>query len=120
MESGKQNPATAVNLNTPVTGIATATLTPMDDRAIGRFLYRVGLFMRRGWTEDKAEQFADRLFRRDVDRDDRRACIECSNLQRTGLCLPATHGRIPYTSKRFQPITDLLQRCEFFKWQTPS
>ena len=90
----------------------------MNDRQIARHAFRVRLFTRRGWKPDKAEAWADRLIERDADRDDRRLCIECSALQRTGGCFQAQQGRLQGIDRRLTPITDLLQRCEGFQWQT--
>ena len=45
-------------------------------------IIRVGLFRRRGQTEQRAEALAESLVRRDADRDDRRLCLECAGLQR--------------------------------------
>jgi hypothetical protein len=104
-----------------------ADLPAMSERAIGHFLYRTGLFRRRGWTESQAETWADRLYQRDVERDPRRLCIECSNLQRTGRCAVASRRRepgsaksvMPNTSPYFEPVQDVLQNCPYFEFQTP-
>lgn len=96
-----------------------ARMLPWGDREIARFIARVALFVRRGWAEAKAEAWADRLALRDQERDDRRSCVECSHLQQTGGCFAAQQGRLPYTSAKHHPVTDLLQRCECFSWQTP-
>ncbi len=94
-------------------------MLPWGDKEISRFLYRAGLFQRRGWLESKAEFMADRLALRDQERDDRRICLECQHIQRSGGCFIAAQGRMPNASKRMQPVTDLLQRCESFEWQKP-
>ena len=98
---------------------AVADRLPMTAKEISRYIARVALFKRRGWAEDKADQWADRLALRDQQRDDRRACIECAHLQRGGTCFAASQGWMPGVDKRLQPITDLLQRCERFSWQKP-
>lgn len=92
---------------------------PWGEKEISRFEFRVGLFKRRGWDQHKAETWADRLFERDFERDDRHCCIECKNLQRDRKCLAAKQGRLPSTSKFLEPIDDLLQRCECFEWVKP-
>lgn len=93
---------------------------PWGEREISRFKFRVGLFMRRGWDEARAETWADRLYERDFERDDRRICMECSNYQRSGTCHAAALGHMaPGTPKRLEPVPDLLQRCEGFAWQRP-
>lgn len=99
-------------------------LPAMTDKAIAAFLYRTGLFQRRGWPPEKAEAWADRLFQRDTERDDRRLCIECSNLQRGGWCARASRVLGRETNKdgraaALQPVTDILQRCPPFAFQTP-
>lgn len=84
--------------------------SPWDDKQIARFSYRVGLFTRRGMPSNDAETLADRLAERDCEKDDRRTCVECANLQRSGTC--SLH--LPITVDHMQLI-----RCQGFKWQTP-
>ena len=43
--------------------------------------------------------------------DDRRTCRQCANLSLQGRCLAAWRGEIA-ASRSYEPITDLLQRCE--------
>lgn len=45
------------------------------------------------------------------DDDDRRACTQCANLTGRGLCLAARRGEI-VASRNYEPIRDLLRRCE--------
>lgn len=100
-----------------------------NDAQISRFLYRVGLFRRRGQTEQRAEALAESLVRRDADRDDRRLCLECAGLQRAPSCGggpapaprcgPAAAGQRKEASKRCEPVTDILQRCPSFTFQKP-
>jgi hypothetical protein len=97
---------------------ASSGMTPWTDREISRFQTRVVIFTRRGLTAPAAETLADRLARRDQERDDRRCCAECAELQRDGACFAARQGRIPSCSTRHAPVVDILQRCEAFKWQT--
>lgn len=94
-------------------------MTPWGDKEISRFKARAAMFVRRGWSPEAAAEFADRLALRDADRDDRRACIECSNLQRDGGCFPARQGRFPGVDKLLAPVQNILQRCPGFAWQTP-
>ncbi len=88
----------------------------ISEREAGRVVVRLGLFTRRGWPPDKAQAFADRLTTRDRERDDRRACIECSNLQRKGGCFIAQEGKLHRITRTYTPITDILQRCNAFAW----
>lgn len=98
---------------------AVRDLPPWTDKAIARFEFRVALFVRRGLDERYADQLADRLFERDFERDDRRFCLECAHLQRSGGCFVASQGRMPGVDRRFHPVRDLLQRCNHFDWQKP-
>lgn len=52
----------------------------MNTLEIETFKLRVVLFMDRGVNLGKAEALADDLVRRDREGDDRRQCLECSNL----------------------------------------
>ncbi len=90
-----------------------------DDVQIRRFNFRNGLFARRGLTAALAEWWADRLAVRDYERDDRRICLECESLQRSGHCFAAANGRMRGVSTRLEPVTTILQRCSFFSWQKP-
>lgn len=101
-----------------------ARIQPFTAREIGRYLFRVGLFTRRGRTVEVAEAMADRLALRDQERDDRRICLECSNLTKPQRawdswgCFAAQQGWIP-GGKGMRPLLDTLQRCEQFEWQKP-
>lgn len=101
-----------------------------NDAQISRFTYRVGLFRRRGQTEQRAEALAESLVRRDAELDDRRLCLECASLQRAPAgygngpapsprCGPASAGKRKDASKRCEPVTDILQRCPHFTFQKP-
>jgi hypothetical protein len=85
-----------------------------------RFLTRLALFAERGLSMDDAEQQAQRLARRGLERDDRRLCLECQHLsgsvearrcsqwQKTGAINgPAIPAELPL----------LLQRCAGFRWK---
>jgi hypothetical protein len=95
-------------------------MTPWTEAEIKRFNLRVGMFQRRGLPEDQSEQLADRLARRDQEKDDRRMCIECDNLQKTGDCRKATKESLAdtYGPTHF-PVKTILQRCTAFKWRVP-
>jgi hypothetical protein len=75
---------------------------------------RIKAFQRRGMPEAKAEHLADSLVRRDRDSDDRRLCIECSNLQgqQCGAWRTAGAGR------NVAAVVMLPQRCAGFKAAT--
>ncbi len=89
------------------------------DPTILRLQKRIGMFERRGLSSDRAGELAELLRLRDADLDDRRMCIECSNLQRDGHCFAARQGWLYGTSTNLTPVTDMLQRCERFDWQKP-
>ena len=82
--------------------------SPWNDKQIARFVFRLGLFMRRGLPEPKAEALADRLAERDHDRDDRRICLECKNLRAPMRCF-----------HQHAVLSDVLQRCPQFAFETP-
>lgn len=98
----------------------------LNEKQIARMQWRIGRFVRLGFTESAAEKLADRLADRDYERDDRRVCAECSNYAQDRTCIPARQGRMPGVSTsthqayRFEPIPDLLQRCNFFDFATPA
>lgn len=94
-------------------------MLPWRDAEFRRFAFRVGLFKRRGMTQEAAEFLADRLALRDQERDDRRVCDECKHLQTPGTCFAAAQGWIPSFSRKHQPVRGLLQRCEAFEFSTP-
>lgn len=65
--------------------------------------------------------FADRLAVRDAERDDRRACIECSFFQQDKRCNKHRNGLHPDTlSRDFTPMPAVLQRCPVFAFQVPA
>jgi hypothetical protein len=78
------------------------------EREMSRFAFRVSLFKRHGMTEPRAEEWADRLFERDHERDDRRSCVECANLVTGWRCV--AKGAV---------LPDTLQRCPAFVWAKP-
>lgn len=71
--------------------------------------------------EGYADELADSLFERDFDHDDRRYCLECAHLQRSGGCFAASQGLIKgIDSKNYAPVRNVLQRCPAFEWQKPA
>lgn len=94
-------------------------MTPWTEAEIKRFNLRVGMFTRRGLEDLKAEEIADRLARRDQEKDDRRMCIECDFLQKTGDCFKATKDLSNPNGPTHFPVKTILQRCTAFKWRVP-
>lgn len=92
----------------------------LSDREIARHGFRVALFTRRGVEPQQAEHLADGLIERDADLDERRYCLECKHLQRSGGCFAASQGWVPGVDRqRFAPVRDILVRCPHFNWVTP-
>jgi hypothetical protein len=85
------------------------------DADIARFLDRRNRLLRWGWPDDRAEAVADRLVRRAREQDDRRMCVECSQLSARGRCRAAAAGRLPGADRRLDPVPTILQRCESFR-----
>ena len=90
------------------------TLTEMSrpaltDRQITRMAARSALFVRRGWSDQKADQWADRLHDRDMEQDERHICQECKSLKSGFAC-----------AKRQPVLADVLQRCPSFEFWTPT
>jgi hypothetical protein len=94
-------------------------MLPWGDREFSRFAFRVALFRRRFMSETEATKIADRLALMDQERDDRRMCVECENLQQDGGCFAAAQGWIAQTTKTHKPVRTLQQRCEAFKFCKP-
>lgn len=94
-------------------------MRPWGDREFARFAFRVALLRRRRMSETEATQIADRLALRDQERDDRRMCVECENMQQDGGCFAASQGWIAQTTKNHKPVRTLLQRCEAFNFCKP-
>lgn len=85
-----------------------ARMLPWGDREISRFTFRTALFKRRGLLESEAELLADRLALRDMERDDRRVCLECKHVRPQLRCI---HSHAV--------LTDVLQRCPDFAFEAP-
>lgn len=90
-----------------------------NDAQINRFNFRQALFQRRGVDLLTAEALADKLATRDYERDDRRMCLECKHIQRSGACFEASQGRLKYATRQHAPVRDILFRCDGFSFQTP-
>ena len=95
-------------------------MTPWTDKEINRFQLRCELFERRGLTPDDAEHIADRLALRDQERDERRMCIECTQLQQDGGCFAAKRGLMSNATRSLHPVKTILMRCEHFEWLKPT
>lgn len=80
----------------------------LTDREIKRMAFRVDLFQMHGWPAERAEAWADRLADRDIDRDDRRLCVECKHLLSQWRC-----------RQKGAVLAETLQRCPTFDWKTP-
>lgn len=82
----------------------------MNSGEIERFNGRVALFAGRGIHIEEAELLADGLVKRDREKDDRRMCLECSQLRGTRCSVPARAGVGPVV----QALIRLPQRCAGF------
>ena len=83
----------------------------MTGAEIDRMLARQALFSSRGLRVADAEWLADRLVRRDRDLDDRRICLECTNLRGRNCAVPAVAG----AGVVVQALARLPQRCAGFE-----
>ena len=84
----------------------------MDDDERTIFLARADQFTRMGRVD--AEALAEKLTRRDRERDDRRLCLECTWLGDSGRCLAAATGRISGADRRLEPVQTILRQCGAF------
>lgn len=93
--------------------------TAMNAAEIELFGKRKQLFLAKGLDEDAADALADKLVGRDRDRDDRRVCLECSNLKGfsrlrcsnwrvADLCISEDNTSVG------MDFAALLQRCDGF------
>lgn len=105
------------------------TTPALSGQELARVTFRMGLLCRRGLAAANAEVMALRLTLRDRDRDDRRSCLECSNLQifrghMTCAALAAARNArraVNNVDGPVQPLMDgTLHRCRSFEWQTPN
>ena len=94
-------------------------------RSIVAKLSREGVYKKKeyvgktGEKPVKKDALADKLAVRDYERDDRRMCLECKHLQRSGACWVASQGHLKYASTKHAPVRDILFRCDAFTFQTP-
>ncbi len=89
-----------------------------DDAEIGRFLARARRFSLSGRLD--AEHLAERLTLRDRQSDDRRMCVECSELEPSGRCAAARRGAIAGADRRMEPVANMLMRCAGFTATEPA
>lgn len=94
----------------------------MNGSEIDLFAERLVRFTGKGLTTDDAESLADKLVKRDRDKDDRRVCLECANLTGYGRtswrCSNWRVAGIAIRARDNQLPADLvlqLQRCDGFK-----
>lgn len=80
----------------------------LGDREIGRIDFRTALFRQHAWDDERARKWALRLAARDLDKDDRHLCVECSHL--TGKWACRVGGTV---------VAEALQQCPKFAWETP-
>ena len=94
---------------------------PADvNRHLARARFRAVLAARAGLSGERAAAVVELLALRDATHDDRRCCLECARLSpRSHRCQVAVAGRMRGVSTRYEPVPDLLGRCEFFKWSMP-
>lgn len=81
-------------------------LTPAETK---RAEFRQRLFESHGWDERRARAWALKLAARDLERDDRRLCVECRHLTSKWQCVQG--GAV---------VSDALQRCPSFEWEVPA
>lgn len=81
-------------------------LTPAETK---RAEFRQRLFESHGWDERRARAWALKLAARDLERDDRRLCVECKHLTSKWGCRAG--GSV---------VAEVLQRCQKFDWEKPN
>lgn len=117
------SPANAANRLTPrppisqlagLAGVASNDAHRADGQPDAMGGTRLARMARLGWAEERADAAADRLAQRDAHGDDRRMCVECSHLGDSGRCVAAATGRLGNVDRRYEPVPDVLQRCEAF------
>jgi hypothetical protein len=92
------------------TDIAAVAWTDGD---IARFIDRRARLLRWGWAELDAEMLAERLVKRDRERDDRVSCAECAHY-RPGRC--GNHQRAGlHGVDAGRDLVSMLQRCPGFR-----
>jgi hypothetical protein len=83
----------------------------MNGAEIDLMADRLGLFARRGLSREPAERLADTLVRRDRCADDRRVCLECTNLRGRSCAEPVGAG----LGRNVEQFALILQRCPSFR-----
>jgi hypothetical protein len=84
------------------------------DAEMHTFTQRRDRLLRWDYGESEADNLAERMTLRDRQGDDRRMCLECSNLGDSGRCIAASTGRLVGADRRLEPTRNILQRCEAF------
>lgn len=88
----------------------------MNTHEVDTFTARVSRFMAKGLPLAQAEALAVRLVIRDHEGDDRRVCLECSNLQGTGRWRCGNWQRAEVARDGLaRDLVLMAQRCEGFK-----
>lgn len=62
-----------------------------------------------------SEHLAERLTLRDRQGDGRHLCLECQELDPSGVCAAARRGQLGIAEHRFKPTPDVLMRCSGFR-----
>lgn len=91
--------------------------TAMNAAEIDTFTARLARFTDRGLNLADAEFLADKLVTRDREGDDRRLCLECASLHRSGRCGNWQQAGIAIRAGDAQLPGDfatMLQRCDGF------
>jgi hypothetical protein len=83
-----------------------------DDAAIARFQARAGHILRHGFSEQDADDLAQRLHLRDVQQDDRVVCLECYRHQPGRCDAHRQAGRMKLDLGH--DLAGTLQRCPGF------
>ena len=105
-----ENSETADSAHSPASSASHA----MDLAARKEFDRRRAHLLLWGLPVQQAEALAARLAARDLDADDRRMCLECVSLERTGRCARARMGKLVGADRALEPVRDILQRCPSF------
>jgi hypothetical protein len=79
--SGEAEPVPGRPYALPTATAHRAHARPWNNAAIGRFNARVQRFRGFGWSEQDAEDLAERAHLADIERDDRRPCLECARFR---------------------------------------
>lgn len=95
--------------------------TAMTGAEIDTFTVRLARFTDEGLTVDEAEKLADMLVTRDRDADDRRLCLECTNVRQGGGMWGCSQWRRAKLGAGglAADLVRVLQRCDAFKEGCP-